>query len=141
LGDVVDALLALLAVEPLDAAAVGEVLHDAQLGVEGAVLGHVADAAAHLDGAPEDVEAVDERLAGGGGEVAGQDAHGGGLAGPVGPQEADHLPPGDLERHVADGSVVAIILGQTADVDHGSPPDTEAPLRWGRARPDTVDDM
>ena len=60
--------------------------------------------------------------AGGGGEVAGQDAHGGRLAGAVGAEEADDLAGRHVEGHVADGGVVAVVLGQVADVDHGQPP-------------------
>src|SRR5207249_234745 len=93
------------AVQPLDAAAIGQVLDDAHFGVQRAALGEVADLAAHGDGIPEHVEAVDGGAAGGRGEVAGEDAHGGGLARAVGAEEADHLAAFDVERHVADRDV------------------------------------
>ena len=51
-------------------------------------------------------------------EIAGQDAHRRGLAGPVGPEEADDLPRRHVERDVANGGVVAVILGEVADVNH-----------------------
>src|SRR5207302_10170943 len=66
--------------------------------------------------------AVDRRGPGRGGEVPGQDAHGGGLSRPVGAEEADDLALGDGERHVADGRVIAVIFGQVLDVDHARPP-------------------
>ena len=43
----------------------------------------------------------------------------GGLPGPVGAQESDHLPLIDLERDVADGRILAVILGEMIDDDHG----------------------
>src|SRR5207244_3152746 len=77
LEHIVQALASLPAVDALDAGPEVEVFGDAHLGVERAVFRHVADPAADLDGVPEDVEAVDGGLARGGGQVAGQNAHGG----------------------------------------------------------------
>jgi hypothetical protein len=69
------------------------------------VLGHVSDPSAHLVryglSAPAD-------LAGVGLEHAEDDAHGGGLAGAVGPDEPEQLALGDGERQVVEGHQVAI---------------------------------
>src|SRR5262249_14618447 len=117
--DGVDAAGGAAAVQALDAGAGAEGLGDAHLGGEGAVLRHVADAAAHLEGVPEDVEAVDGGGAGSGRQEAGKDPHGGGLAGAVGPEEADDAAARHVEGDVADGGVVAVELGESVNVDHG----------------------
>src|SRR3989441_10020546 len=62
--------------------------------VEGRALGQVADAAADLARLREDIEALDPDRAAGRRQEAGDDAHGGGLAGAVGAEEAEDLPGG-----------------------------------------------
>src|SRR5205807_1386592 len=116
--DGLDAAAGLAAVQALDAGAEAEVFGGTHLGVERAVLRHVADAASDFERVPEDVKAVDGGGAGGGGQEAGEDAHGGRLAGAVGPEEADHTAARHVEGDVADGGVVAEKLGQLVDVDH-----------------------
>jgi hypothetical protein len=85
------------------------------------VLGHEAEAAAGLDiygpAAPSD-------LAGVGLEHAEDDAHGGGLAGAVGPGEPEHLPLGDEEGQVVEGDQGAAAAGQALEFEH------VAPLHW-----------
>ena len=69
--------------------------------LEAEVLGQVADPAAggRLGRRP----AEDQRLPAGGPDQAEQDLHGGGLAGPVGPEEAEHLPGLDGQGQVVEG--------------------------------------
>ena len=121
-----------VAVDALDAGAEVEVLGDAHLGVEGAAFRHVADAAPHLDRVPEDIEAVDGRLAGRGGDVARQDAHGRALAGAVGAEKADDLALEHVERYVLHGRVVVVVLGEVAHMNHGSLPEGGVPPADGR---------
>ena len=86
--------------------------------IERTVFGHVADASSGLDRVPEDVDAVDGRLSGRRGEIPGQDAHGRRFARSVGPEKADDLAGGHVEAHVLNRGVVAVILGQFANVNH-----------------------
>src|SRR5262249_27748844 len=116
--DVVDALAPPRAVDALDAGAEVQVLDDAHLRVQRAVLRHVADAPPDLDRLPEDVQAVDGGLAGGGRHVAGQDAHGGRFAGAVGAEEAHDLAARHVEGYLPDGRVIAVVLGEVAYVNH-----------------------
>src|ERR1019366_9225055 len=120
--DVVDALPALAAIDALEAGAEVEVFVDAHVLVERAAFRHIADLAANRDAVPKDIEPCDSCLAGGRGEVAGEDAHGGAFTGAVGPEKADDLPGLDVEADVADGGVIAIVFGQFAYVDHAHSP-------------------
>src|SRR5512133_3947774 len=63
--------------------------------------------------------AVDSGAAGGGGDQPEQGAQGGGLAGPVGAQEADHGALVDLEAEVVDGDDLPEALGESLDGDDG----------------------
>jgi hypothetical protein len=95
-----------------------EHLFDAQLAVERHALGQVADAAAHLQRAVHHVVARDGNGAAGGGQVARQDAHGGGLPRSVGPEQADHLALRDLEGDVVEGDDGAETAREMGDRDH-----------------------
>src|SRR5207253_6093026 len=117
--DIVDALAAPPAVPALDARPEVQVFGDAHLRVERAVFGHVADPLARLDRLPENIDAVDRGFAGRGREEPRQDAHGRRLARPVGPQEPDDPPRRHVKGNVTNSGIVAIVLGQLADVDHG----------------------
>jgi hypothetical protein len=86
--------------------------------------------------------AVDPGAAGGRGDQAEQGAQGGGLAGPVGAQEADHGALVDFEAEVVDGEHVAEALGESLDGDDGHglllcprPARTSRPIRRGRWAP------
>ena len=96
-----------------------EVLPDGQVGVQGRVLRQVADAL--LDGKRrlEHVVAVHPRRSPGGEQVAGEDLHDRGLAGPVGAEKADDLPRSDGEGHILHGLHGAVALRQAPHVDHG----------------------
>ena len=119
--DIVDAFAALPAVDALDAGAEVEVFVDAHFFIEGAAFGHVADLGANGDRVPENIEPGDGGAAGGRGEIASQDAHGGGFARPVGAEEADDLAGRHVEADVADRGIVAIVFRQIADVNQGPP--------------------
>ena len=57
------------------------------------------------------------------GRVQAQDqAHGGGLAGPVRPEEAGDDARADVEAQLVDRRYLAVALGQAVGLDHGSPP-------------------
>ena len=57
------------------------------------------------------------------GRVQAQDqAHGGGFAGPVRPQEAGDDAGADVEAQMIDRRYLAVALGQAVGLDHGSPP-------------------
>ena len=51
----------------------------------------------------------------------GEHAHGGGLAGGVGSEEAEHLTRAHLEAHILHGGQRAIVFGQVFGLDHESP--------------------
>src|SRR5262249_41376463 len=87
------------------------------LGIERAILGHISNTLANFEWLPEDIEAVDHGFARRGGQVAGENPHGGGLAGAVGSQEADNLAGPRVKGNVANRGVIAVVLGQVADVD------------------------
>jgi len=60
-------------------------------------------------------------LAGIGFEDAEDDPHGGGLAGAVGPDEAEHLAFRDGEREFVEGDQVAVAAGQALQFQHVAP--------------------
>src|SRR5439155_26185512 len=106
----VDAPGPVLAVDALELGPEIEVLVHAHLAVHRHALGQVADVLADLVGLRHHVVAGDLGDAAGGGQVAGEDAHGRGLAGAVGAEEADDLAAGDLEADTVDGQDRAEIL-------------------------------
>jgi len=65
--------------------------------------------------------AADGGRAGVGGDQAEEHPEGGGLAGPVGAEEAGHRPRLDLEAELVDGEHVAETFGESLDTDgrHG----------------------
>ena len=52
-------------------------------------------------------------------DEAGEHAHGGGLAGAVGPEESQHLAGADLEAHVIDRGECLVAFGQVLGLYHG----------------------
>ena len=87
-------------VQAVDAAEKGEVFLPGQVLIEGKTLGHVTDVVFDLGVFPDDVEAPHPALAAGGQQQPVEHADGGGFARPVGPQEAENLPPVDLKADV-----------------------------------------
>src|SRR5205823_2683523 len=64
------------------------------------------------------VEAGDAGPPARGRQIPAQDAHGGGLAGPVRPEEAEHFPLLDREAHVVQGRVRAVRLAEVLSLNH-----------------------
>jgi hypothetical protein len=62
---------------------------------------------------------------------SGRDAHRGGLAGAVRPQETDDFAGLDLEADAFDGALAGVHLGQTIGDDHSG---SEVELAQGRTR-------
>src|SRR5262249_4373097 len=95
---------------------------DAHVLVERRVLGQVADAAPRLDRLLVDVVAADLRAAARRRQVRGEDLHGGGLAGAVRADEAEHLTGAHFEGDRVDrwARVAAVVLGQLVDANHGT---------------------
>ena len=86
------------------------------------VLGGCVEQGADLKGGVGQVAVArpqDPGLSRGGRGQAAHDAHGGGLAGAVGPEEAGHDARSGREGHVVDGGERAVPLGQVVDLDHG----------------------
>ena len=110
------ALLGGFAVDAVQLGQKDQLLQDLLFAVQAALLGHVADAAA---GVVVKRAAVQEHLAGVCGEHPERDAHGGGLAGAVGADEAVHFAVVDGETHAVEGVDVAEALVQVADFDCG----------------------
>jgi hypothetical protein len=88
--------------------------------VEYRLVGQVAHAAHHLGALLEAVEARDARRAAGGPQHAHKHLHGGGLAGAVGAEQAEHLALLDGEREVAHGDEVAVGLGEGTYLHHAA---------------------
>jgi hypothetical protein len=84
---------------------VAQLAVDAHLGIEAALLGHVAEAAlgSSSGGLP-----APEHLTGIGLEYAQRDPHRCGLAGAVGPDESNHLPLRNLEREAIQSNRPAV---------------------------------
>jgi len=100
-------------------------LHAQQLGagllrVEGDVLERDADARAHAVGLVDDVVAGDGGAPRRGAEQRAQHAHGGGLAGPVGAEEAVDLAARDRQVEAVDGVGLVEAARQRLGVDGGS---------------------
>ncbi|GAA3087142.1 hypothetical protein GCM10010336_07120 [Streptomyces goshikiensis] len=82
----------------------------------------------------EDVDPGDDGLAAVGLEQGGQDAHGGGLAGAVGAEQAQHGAFGDIEVHAVQSPDITEGLDQTLGVNGAW--HMGSPSGWGeRNRP------
>ena len=102
----------------LDARAEVEILAHAHVGVERRRLGQIAGAALGLDRLLDEIEAGHDGGALGGRHVAGEHAHGRGLAGAVRAEKAEDLAAFDREADVVDGGEGAVPLGEVLDLDH-----------------------
>ncbi len=119
LGPLLDGALGVGLGDAVEAGEVPELLADLHLGVETALLGHVADGAAEggVDGG-----SVPGARAGVGGQDSHDDAHRRGLAGSVRADEADDLAVVEVEGEVVEGREAPESLGQVVDPQHGSSP-------------------
>ena len=104
---------------PLESPQVDELIEYWLLGVEAALLGHVAERAAVRDGG---LPAVPQHTSGGGLQDAHDHAHGGGLPGAVTAHEAGHGSTWNHEFDVVHRDGVAEASGQSVDAEHGVPP-------------------
>ena len=107
------------AAEVVEGAEQAEVVVGGEFLVEGEVLGDVADLPLGGAGVGGDGLAADFDATGVGAEDAAGDGDRGGLAGAVGPEQAEALAGGDGERDVADGDEVAVALVDVVDEEHG----------------------
>jgi hypothetical protein len=115
-GGGVSGVLRRQAVEPSE---VLQLVADPHLRIEPAFLRHVAHP---LPGLGVDRAAPPADLAGVGLQHAEHDPHGGGLAGAVGTDEAEHLPLAHAEREVVEGHDLAVAAGQSPQLQHSSGP-------------------
>ena len=106
--------------DAVDAGHEMQVLADGHFRIQGRRLGQIARPALGLEGLVEDVETGDPGMAFGGRQVAGQDAHRRGLAGPVGAEEAQNLAGFDLEAQVVHGRERPVALGHVLHFDHAA---------------------
>src|SRR5437899_2316704 len=104
--------------QPLQLRDEAEIARHAHVVVEGRILGKIPDPTPYLGRLLEDVEAVDPHRARGRRQEAGDDPHGRRLSGAVGAEKAEDLPGSSGEGDVADGSKLAVALGQARDFDH-----------------------
>ena len=79
------------------------------------MLGQIAGLAFCPSGMVQNVGTVNNHPAGAGCQAAGDDLHGGGLAGTIGSQKTQDLAPFDFEAHAAHGGVVAVVSLQSFD--------------------------
>ena len=96
-----------------------EVLEAAEVGVEVRLFGDVAEAAAEGEEVVADGTAVEEDVAGGGLEEAGDHLHGGGFAGAVGAEVAGDLAGVRGEADGFDGGDAQEIFVDAAELEHG----------------------
>ena len=87
--------------------------------VDGGLLAGQAELRAHDRRVGDDVVAGDRRAALGRAQQRGQDAHGGGLAGAVVAEQAEHRALGDVEVDVAQRPEVAVALAEPFGEDAG----------------------
>ena len=109
-----------LAAGAVDAVGRGEevqVFFDRQVFVDAEEVGDVADLLAHRLRLPQDVDAVDLHPAGEIAEQRRQHLDGRRLARPVGADEPEHFPRGDLQRDAADGRQLPVAHPQAFHVD------------------------
>ncbi len=116
--DFTDALAAVAAAQSFEASAEVEVFLDAKVIVQRDIFRHVTDFAPRFEGVGEDVVTGHSDPAGGGGQVAGQDAHGGAFACAIGSEEPDDFPPADRKRDIIHGGAAGIAFGQVFDLNH-----------------------
>jgi hypothetical protein len=115
---VVDAGAGLSLVQPPDTGGELQVRADGHVRVQRDRLGEVADVPAPLQRIVSHVVVGYPDIPSGGHEVAGENAHRGGLARPVGSQQTNDLALLDIEADIVDGEALAVVLGEILDSDH-----------------------
>src|ERR1700694_185822 len=115
---------------------IDKLLQDSHFWIQGALLRHVAEAAARFEG---DRPATPTHLTGVGGEHAHNDPHGGRLARAVGADESEQLAGSDLEAQFSQSDEVAVTARQSVDLQPTLCQDFERNRklitlpRWGKA--------
>ena len=117
--DLVEPVGELLPLQPLQAAEEPQVVAGGEVLVEGEVLGHEADLGLGLDGVAHHRVSGDGDVAGVGREQPADHRDRGGLARPVGAEEAVGLADPDGERHAVHGRPIAEALDQARAVEDG----------------------
>src|SRR5580658_1120356 len=102
---------------PVQVGVEAQVLLPGQVVVQGGLLEHQADVAAHGVPLPDHVVTRDPGGTRGGIRQGAQNLDRGGLAGAVRTEKPEGLADGDLEVDAADGLDLAVLLGQRADLD------------------------
>ncbi len=88
--------------DTLDIGAKAQVLAHPKLGIEGHILGQVADVPTQTHRIGVEIDTSHHHSAGGGRHETGDHPHGGGLAGSVGPEKSENLTLGDMKRQAVD---------------------------------------
>ena len=113
----VDLTLNLLLGDALGPGYKGQVLPGGAVQIQGRLLRQIADEPLGLLGVLEDVIPSDGHLPRGGGQAAGHDVHGGGLARSVGAEKAIDLPFFHREGQIGYGGMIAVPFCQVLDLD------------------------
>src|SRR3954468_20914776 len=111
-------------VEAVQAREVHELVGDAHLRIQAALLGHVAEPGARRG---VDRPAAEAHLAGVRREDAEHDAHGGGLARAVGADEAEELPLAHGEAEAVERDRLAVAPAQAVELERGAGGPAQAP--------------
>ena len=108
-----------------------DVLLDREAAEHRGLLRQVADAGPGpaVHGQAGDVLAVQDDLAAVGRDQAGDDIEAGGLAGPVGPEQAHGLAAGEVQRHVLEDGPGAVAFAQIVGTELGLGRRRQEPLR------------
>ena len=91
---------------------------EAARAVAGRALRQIAHFLLGLQGLTLNIEAADRGRTAIGCQKARQHLHGGGFAGPVGPEKTEHFARLDVKRQIVDGGVIAEALGQAVYAYH-----------------------
>ena len=102
----------------LDGADKFQVFIDGHVHVQRRLFRKISDASFDFPGVFENIISVQQNRARCGGDIPGDDIHGGGLAGTVPAQEAENFTFPDRENGIIHGKLAAIPLGYMLDFDH-----------------------
>src|SRR5260370_41298573 len=88
--------------------------------MKGIAFRHVANPSPNFVGLRKHIVPRDAHAAGGGWQIAGENAHDGALARPVWPEQTDDLPPAHREGNGAHRRVPRVALGHVLNPNHQS---------------------
>ena len=98
--------------------------------IEGWLLGQIADFLFCPNGVFQHINAADFHAAAGGGDIAGQNIHGGRFTCTIGPQKTYDLPFLNLEGDVVDRGFVAVFFHKPVDFNHSFGPFPAMVFPW-----------